>query len=120
MIPQARADYYACVASATLVATGYSPIKLLTRLDDPIPIPLCDLLPEIPPSPYSNARMLFSALNHCLPTDVATSADRPLFSACVSAFSNIALDKLDLQMKLELQISNVLSSTSYVHTMAKE
>lgn len=60
MIAQARAAYMRRVQSSI----GFSPIKLLAGQDGPVPLPPGDLLPDLPPSAHSGARILLAAL-HC-------------------------------------------------------
>lgn len=58
--PQARSAYMRRVHNAT----GSSPIQLLTLLVDPVPLPLGDLLPDLPAAAYSGARILLAILDH--------------------------------------------------------
>ncbi len=60
VIPQARAAYMRRVHNAT----GFSPIQLLTGFDDTIPLPLGDLLPDLPSSAFAGARISLSALHY--------------------------------------------------------
>lgn len=57
-------------------ATGFSPIGLFTGLDDLVPLPLGDLLLDLPAEAFSSARILLAALHHRTPEDISRPPDR--------------------------------------------
>ncbi len=95
VIPQARAAYMRRVH----IATGFSPIQLLTGFDDPIPLPLGDLLPDLPRSAFAGARISLAALHYRTTCDTATPLDRS-FTAQQAAFDPASLDALDASLQI--------------------
>ena len=99
--------------------TGFSPIKLLFGMDDPMPISLGDLLPEASASTFSGARILLAALHHRLPTDVLTASDCTFTTQC-PPFLASTLDALDRRLKLDMLVHSILTLESHVTRMAQE
>lgn len=104
MTPQARAAYMWRIHSAT----GFSPIKLLTSLDDPAPLPLGDLLPDLPAAPFSSARILLATLHHRTPEDISTPLDRA-FTSQIPPFSDAELSCIDSELKLGHRIASIIT-----------
>ena len=80
-------------------ATGFSPIQLLTGFDDPIPLPLGDLLPDLPCSAFTGARISLTALHYRIADDTATPLDRS-FTAQQPDFDTATLDALDASLQI--------------------
>jgi hypothetical protein len=115
VIPQARAAYMRRVHSAT----GFSPIQLLTGFDDPIPLPLGDLLPDLPHSAFSGARISLTALHHRTASDTATPLDRS-FTAQQPEFDPAILDALDASLQIGQRIQSLFTVANYNSGMARE
>ncbi|WP_322994023.1 hypothetical protein [Limnohabitans sp.] len=91
----------------------------MTGFDDPIPLPLGDLLPDLPYSAFFGARISLTALHYRTSSDTATPLDRS-FTAQQPEFDPAILDALDASLQLDQRICNLFTVSSYNSGMARE